>query len=65
MRRTGMAALLVVIASFTVQAIAFAKDYCLNFPSQTGIVLVGQGFSIPSKGKCKTFLGFASGSLVI
>lgn len=36
-----------------------AKDYCLTVNSST-FVLVGQGFAIPPKGKCKPWTGFTA-----
>ena len=36
---------------------ASAKDYCLDINSEA-FFLVGQGFTIPPKGKCKPWIGF-------
>jgi hypothetical protein len=34
-------------------------DYCLSFPAFPSTFFVGQGFTLPAKGKCKAFTGFA------
>jgi hypothetical protein len=65
MGRIRVTTALIVIASFSLPAIALAKtkNYCINFNAAPGqVILVGQGFSLPSKGKCKAWLGSVSGS---
>jgi hypothetical protein len=65
MRRIRVTTALIVIASFSLPAIGLAKtkNYCINFNAAPGqVLLVGQGFSLPSKGKCKAWQGSVSGS---
>ena len=65
MGRIRVTTALIVIASFSIPAIALAKtkNYCINFNVAPGaVLLVGRGFSLPSKGKCKAWQGSVSGS---
>ena len=39
-------------------AAALAKNYCISGFPNTSYTLVGQGFTLPPKGKCKTWVGF-------
>jgi len=40
--------------------VSWAKDYCINFTAFPGCEIVGRAFTIPPKGKCKTWIGFFS-----
>jgi hypothetical protein len=57
-RRAGFAAIvaLLVLAS----SIAGAKDYCVTIDPVHSDVLIGLGFTIPSKGKCKHWNGLGT-----
>lgn len=51
------------IASFATvlilsQGVAQAKNYCLSGFPNTAYIVVGLGFTVPAKGKCKPFNGF-------
>src|SRR5271167_2678674 len=49
----GLAAILILAPG-----VAGAKNYCIGgFPNIT-YILVGQGFTVPAKGACKTWTGF-------
>jgi hypothetical protein len=52
---------LALLLSFAIAPTAWAApgDYCVTFPSVPDYILVGRGFIIPPKGKCKTWTGFA------
>jgi hypothetical protein len=50
----GLAALLSLAPA------AQAKDYCLFDQTVPSYVLVGRGFTIPTKGKCKAWTGFTA-----
>jgi hypothetical protein len=39
-------------------AVAMAKNYCITGFPNSSFVLVGEGFTVPSKGSCKAWLGF-------
>jgi hypothetical protein len=39
-------------------AVAMAKNYCITGFPNSAFVLVGEGFTVPSKGSCKAWLGF-------
>lgn len=57
-----MRKLKLLVASATLLTLApsaaLAKNYCISgFPNKL-YSLVGQGFAIPAKGKCKTWVGF-------
>jgi hypothetical protein len=58
--RTPILALGLVLATV---ATAPAKDLCLSIPNFFGQApLVGKGFQVPPKNKCKPFNGFTQGS---
>jgi hypothetical protein len=58
--RTSILALGLVLAFV---AAAQAKDLCLSIPNFFGQApLVGKGFQVPPKNKCKPFNGFTQGS---
>jgi hypothetical protein len=42
-------------ALFVLPAVCFAKDYCVT---SGGSTFVGKGFAIPTKGNCKSWIGF-------
>ena len=67
MSRIRVTTVLIVIASFSIPAIALAKtkNYCINLSGVGGLRIVGQGFSLPSKGKCKAWQGFLSASAAV
>jgi hypothetical protein len=51
---------LVLLVAFAIAPTAsWAADYCVTFPTVPDYVLVGRGFIIPLKGKCRTWTGFA------
>jgi hypothetical protein len=51
---------LVLLLGFAIAPTAsWAADYCVTFPTVPDYILVGRGFMIPLKGKCKTWSGFA------
>jgi hypothetical protein len=54
-RTVALVAILVVAPS-----VSRAGDYCLTFPNEPSFTLVGRGFTIPPKGKCKAWIGFSS-----
>ena len=65
MGRIRVTTALIVIASFSLPAIALAKtkNYCINFSAAPGqVILVGRGFSLPTRGKCKAWQGSVGGS---
>jgi hypothetical protein len=47
-----------ILCSFLLVTGSAWADYCLSFPPSSAF-FVGQGFSLPAKGKCKAFTGFA------
>src|SRR5438270_10363580 len=44
--------------SLLAPGISAAKDYCVSFTSSPPFAFVGQSFTLPAKGKCKTWTGF-------
>src|SRR5215469_7196170 len=53
--------LIVVIAALVLSSSTARADYCLNINSGAYII-VGRGFTVPAKGKCKAWVGFSAQS---
>ena len=52
----GLASIL-MLAVFS-PSVALAKNFCVTGFPNSSFVLVGVGFTVPSKGSCKAWLGF-------
>jgi hypothetical protein len=59
-----MRALRIVLATFLAialsKAVAQAGDFCITQTGGLGLTYVGKAFTIPFKGKCKSWLGFTT-----
>ncbi len=54
--RAGIAGFVTLL--FLTPGVVLAKNYCISGFPNTNYILVGQGFKIPAKGKCKAWTGF-------
>jgi hypothetical protein len=62
--RTSIRALAIVLSCLTIASGAQARDLCFEIPNFFGITtLVGKGFRLPSRNKCKPFQGFTQGPI--
>jgi hypothetical protein len=60
----GDRVMILAILVLATAGVSQAGDYCITFDGISGVAVVGRGFTIPAKGKCKVWTGFTGGSLV-